>query len=264
MQGDQALVRVPVSGGELHCLIAGLRDSVRPALLLLHGWTLDHRMWTPQIAEFARERLVIAPDRRGFGRSTASPDVALEAEDALALLEHAGASCAVVVGMSQSGRVALDLALRAPERTAGLVLQGIRFGADDAPEIPVADYVALIRSGRIEDMKDLWRAHTFMRAATAEAQAVADAILDDYDGRDMCSDSPALPSFDKADVAKIAAPALIVTGAGDTPGRHRAAAALAAALPNAAKIEITHAGHLCNLDQPEAYNSALHRFLAAL
>lgn len=263
MQGDQALVRVPVSGGDLHCLIAGPRDSVRPALLLLHGWTLDHRMWAPQITAFSKDRLVIAPDRRGFGRSTAPPDVARETEDALALLDHVGADRVVIVGMSQSGRVALDLALRTPERVAGLVLQGIRFGADDAPEIPVADYVALIRSGRLEEMKHLWRAHTFMRAATAEAQAIADAILDDYDGRDMRSASPALPSFDKADAAKIAARALIVTGAGDTPGRHRAAAVLAAALPNATKIEITHAGHLCNLDQPEAYNSALRGFLAA-
>ena len=44
-----------------------------PPLILLHGWTLDWRMWLPQVAELSRSHLLVMPDRRGFRRSTAPP-----------------------------------------------------------------------------------------------------------------------------------------------------------------------------------------------
>ncbi|MGE0595565.1 MAG: alpha/beta fold hydrolase [Hyphomonadaceae bacterium] len=265
MQAAPSPTRVPVQGGDLLCETAGPRDSVRPALLFLHGWTLDHRMWAPQLRALCVDRLCVAPDRRGFGRSNAPAAVAMEHEDIAHILDALGVARAIVVGMSQGGRPALEFALAQPERTAALVLQGARFGAADTrPEIPVDDYIALIRAGRLDAMKALWRAHAMMQTTSAEARATAEAILADYDGRDLLAAPAAAAQLDAAAVAGIEAPALIVTGAHDTPGRHVAAAALAAALPNAQKIEIADAGHLCNLDQPEAYNAVLTDFLVRI
>lgn len=251
---------IAVADGALLCVSAG----AGPALLMLHGWTLDHRMWRPQRDAFAADHLVITPDRRGFGRSTAPPDPAPESDDVIALLDHYGAERAILVGMSQGGRPALEVALRHPSRVAALVLQGARFGAaDSTPEVPVADYTNLIRTGRLDEMKRRWRTHPLMTAVTPEAQGEADAILAAYDGRDLIAAMPPAPQLNAADVAGIAAPTLIITGVLDTPGRHAAAAALAQALPNARQIDIADAGHLCNLCQPDAYNAALRQFIAS-
>lgn len=255
---------VAVDGG----LVAYWRAGAGPAVVLLHGWTLDRRMWAPQIEVLARTSLVIAPDRRGFGRSSAPPDLSREADDVARLLDAVGVDCAAVVGMSQSGRVALDIALRFEDRIAGLVLQGaplagVAPGPGEDEAIPIVEYAALVRAGQLHDMKRRWRAHVLMRAGSAAAAACVDEMLATYDGRDLLLSST-LADFGAQDLSKIGAPALVITGALDTPWRRRGGDALARALANAARVEIEGAGHLCNLCAPAAYNAALERFLSGL
>lgn len=248
-----------VDGGALSYTRAGEGRAV----VLLHGWTLDRRMWGPQVAEFSRTHLVLAPDRRGFGRSSAPPDLFREADDVARLLDGADAARAVVVGMSQAGRVALDFAHRFPDRTDAIVLQGAPFAAPSAPAdedaIPVAAYAALARAGRLAEMKHRWRDHPLMYTTTPEAAACAEAMLADYAGRDLLAEAPG--QIADADPALIAAPALVITGARDTPWRRRAGDALALALPESSRAEIDGAGHLCNLCAPGAYNEVLAHFL---
>jgi len=65
--GDVAQSRfADVDGVRLHYLIAGHGEPV----LLLHGYAQNSRMWLPLIAELAKTHTVIAPDLRGFGRSS--------------------------------------------------------------------------------------------------------------------------------------------------------------------------------------------------
>ncbi|HVK81055.1 MAG TPA: alpha/beta hydrolase, partial [Verrucomicrobiae bacterium] len=226
---------------------------MRPALLLLHGWTLDSRMWAPQMEAFAPARQVIAPDRRGFGQSSAPPAPSKEGDDLVAVLDAFAVERAVVVGMSQGGRIALEFARLHPNRIAALVLQGARFdhGAGRT-EIPIAHYTALIRTGRIDEMRRLWAAHAMMQTKTPVAQQAADLMLASYDGRDLSANTGALPELKAAEISSITAPALVVTGALDTEHRHTSAAALARALPQAASITNGDAGHLCNLCRAEA------------
>lgn len=260
------LMRVAVAGGEIACNVAGPRNSAGPALVLLHGWTLDHRMWEPQAEAFDCERLVLAPDRRGFGASTAPPDLGREADDVAALLDTCGAERAIVVGMSQAGRVALDFALRFADRLSALVLQGAPASGvtpGPAPEetIPIVEYANLVRAGRLTEMKRLWLAHPLMATENAAAQRLAVAMLEAYSGRDLTAVSY-LQDADAQALQRIDAPALVITGERDTPWRRRAGDALGRALPCATRAEIAGAGHLCNLDQTEAFNRILRGFLS--
>jgi pimeloyl-ACP methyl ester carboxylesterase len=257
----EATAMIGVAGGALNVVSAG----AGPALVLLHGWTLDARMWAPQLQAFAADHLVIAPDRRGFGRSTAPPDLALESQDVIALLDHFGAERAVLVGMSQAGWVALDAARNYPERVAGLVLQGARFGTPQpAAEIPIPEYATLIRAGRLAEMKRRWREHPLMHTEVKAAHESLGLMLAAYEGRDLLAARAPLPELSTADLAAIHAPTLIVIGANDTPARHAAAEVLANAIPGAGRVEIADAGHLCNLCQPEDYNRALAHFLISV
>lgn len=264
--GGAQIVHVPVDDGTLRCAHAG-SVGAQSCLVLLHGWTLDHRMWTPQLAAFAPERLVLAPDRRGFGQSDAPPDLAREAEDVAALLDHFGCDQAIVLGMSQAGRVALDFALRFGDRLTALILQGapasrVTPGPDEHETIPIVEYERLAREGRLDEMKHRWREHALMRTHAKDAAMLAAEILEAYPGRDLGAASY-LRDIEPQDLARITAPALVITGALDTAWRRHAGDALARAIPQARRVEIAGAGHLCNLDQPQAFNAALHDFLLA-
>jgi pimeloyl-ACP methyl ester carboxylesterase len=97
----------------------------RPALLI-HGHTLDRRVWDWIAPALGRAGLrLIRPDLRGHGRST-RPDRGYHwshhAADMMAVLDAAGVDRAEVVGYSLGGGVALEMALAQPERVGSLTL----------------------------------------------------------------------------------------------------------------------------------------------
>jgi len=94
-------------------------------VVLIHGFSLDLRMWEPQVGALARSHRVIRYDVRGFGRSVPvlTPH-ASAAEDLLALFDHLEIPQAHVVGMSMGGRIAIDLALTCADRVATVVTIG--------------------------------------------------------------------------------------------------------------------------------------------
>jgi pimeloyl-ACP methyl ester carboxylesterase len=95
-------------------------------ILCIHGTGSSSALWSQAAATLGKCGRAIVYDRRGFGRSERSEplemDVELHADDAAALLDALAAAPAVVIGRSQGGEIALDLALRYPETVRGLVL----------------------------------------------------------------------------------------------------------------------------------------------
>jgi pimeloyl-ACP methyl ester carboxylesterase len=113
----QAKVAYDVTGGG---------NDGRPPVLLFHAGVTDRRSWGPLVEAVGPGHSTIAFDRRGFGESRYQPEPHSHVNDALAVLDAAGAGSApvAVVGASMGGQAALDLALAHPERVAALVLIG--------------------------------------------------------------------------------------------------------------------------------------------
>lgn len=259
--------RLPVEDGALAFdLIQPRAGGPRAPLIFLHGWTLDRRMWALQADAFP-ERPVVLLDRRGCGESSAPFDLAAEADDVLALADHLGFGTFVIVGMSQAGQIAADLAVSHPSRVAGLVFHGARLGpiaAGSQPDIPLDTYRALARSGDIAALKTLWRAHPLMRLSDPDRQADVDAMLERYDGADLLAGQPARPVAGWDAFERLGIPALVLTGRDETPLRRSVADQLAGTLPRATRVEIEGGGHMCNLCAPAAYNEAVRCFLETL
>jgi 3-oxoadipate enol-lactonase len=96
-----------------------------PPLLMIMGMGFSSRAWGPLPGRLAETYRVITFDNRGTGRSTGTGfgfRVKDMADDALAVLDAAGAPRAFVFGISMGGMAALELALRHPERVRALVL----------------------------------------------------------------------------------------------------------------------------------------------
>jgi pimeloyl-ACP methyl ester carboxylesterase len=242
------------------------------ALILIHGWTLDLEMWQPQAQELSRACRVIRYDRRGFGLSSGHPSLAEDFDDLAELLDHLQVRTAVVLGMSQGARVALDLALRLPHRVSALILDGAPNPTDVAEggpdeEVPRARYRELIRTQGMHAFRREWRNHPFVRLHTNDVQAseLLAQILARYPAHDLRETPPRPPvAIEASALNLLRKPVLILNGELDTEIRRRLGLILSHALPFATRDVVPQAGHLANLDNPRAYNDFVRQFLARL
>jgi len=101
-------------------------------VLLLHEGVSDRRGWRQVAQRLAPRVTAVAYDRRGYGESPVSTVPFTHVADLLAVLGQEQAGRAWLVGASAGGGLALDTALVAPDRVAGLVLFGT--AVSGAPE----------------------------------------------------------------------------------------------------------------------------------
>jgi pimeloyl-ACP methyl ester carboxylesterase len=255
---------IEVRGARLRVRMAGKG----PAVLLIHGWTLDLDMWTPQFATLSNRYRLIAFDRRGFGSSTGAPGIEHDLADIEQLLAELSLEQIAIVGMSQGARVALRWALRYPHRTTCLVLDGpphdlLAVGRSDG-EITFTVYRELVRDEGIEAFRRQWLEHPLMRLHTHDVRArtLLREMVNRYPGHDLLADDPERVSS-VGDLRQLDLPVLIINGEHDSDARIGAGTDLARALPAARLAVIPAAGHLSNLDNPGAYNAVLGEFLSS-
>lgn len=238
-----------------------------PPILCIHGTGSSALMWSAAVPRLATLGRVIVYDRRGCTRSE-RPDpydktsVAEHADDAAALLDALGATPAAVVGRSYGGEVAIDLALRYPDRVRGLaLLEGVGLGL-------TAEAAA-------------WEASLNRRvlaAARDDPATVGETLMDAVLGADAWDQFPAPvrrmftdngPAIvaemagqplgvDVADLAAIGVPTLLVAAAHSPAVFRQVTDAAAAAIPGSRRFTV-EGGHLIDPADP-----AVLRFVAAL
>lgn len=256
---------LPVAGALLR-----YRDQGHgPAVLLIHGWTLDLEMWEPQVLGLDNSFRLIRSDRRGFGLSSGRASLAADVQDVLALCAELQIERLACLGMSQGARVALHLCRIAPERISCVILDGpprmlAAEAAEEGEDVPLAEYHLLVAGGDVATFRRRWASHPLMRLQTRamEPRALLGRIAARYSGRDLLQELPAREDhWDPAVIAALRTPALVLTGESDLPVRLRAADALSEALPCAQRAHIAAAGHIPNLDNPLMYNTVVRSFL---
>lgn len=264
--GPAATLWVEVEGGRLRVEQLGQG----PPLVLLHGWTLDCRMFEPQLSKLGSGFRAIAYDRRGFGRSQAAPDLNLELDDIDKVANALSLGTFHLLGMSQGGRVALRYAVTSPERVRSLILQGAAVDGlpIDEPEcerIPLAEYARLARAGKMGLVRRRWLEHPLMALGSEHGQAkrLVEEIIADYGGADLMAFSPERQRFAGdliGGLGKLHAPTLILTGAHEVASRRAQARKLLEIIPNSREILCRRSGHLSNLTEPDFYNEQVGRF----
>jgi pimeloyl-ACP methyl ester carboxylesterase len=239
-------------------------------VILIHGWTLDLEMWDPQAAALAPAYRVIRFDRRGFGLSSGDPSLARDVSDLRALCGHLQLERVALLGMSQGARVVLQLASESPAMVSCLVLDGPprigpSSGGSGPPELPYEDYRRLARTQGVAAFRREWAQHplTKLRTQSIQARDLLASMIARYPGKDLLTDpTPSPPVVTTLDMIRsIAQPVLLIGGVLDPDSRKGSTQELMLQLPSAERAEIPHAGHVCNLDNPRAYNSALQNFL---
>lgn len=252
------LGEVDVGDGIVPVVMAG----EGPPLILLHGWTLDWRMWLPQVAELSRRYFLVMPDRRGFGSSSAPPDLSHEADDVQRIADFLGFEKFALLGLSQGAAVALDCAHRHGWRLSCVIASGapLPYLVERDEVIHLDHYEAWARGGEMDKMREHWSCHELMRHDNPETSALVETILADYDGRDLMQQS-VLRGVPVEALRHLPVPLLAMTGSGDSAWRRACAQALAETVPGASFALVEGAGHLANLDRPAAFNTIAGEFL---
>jgi pimeloyl-ACP methyl ester carboxylesterase len=243
-------------------------------LVLLHAFPLARGMWRPQVAAFAPAYRVLAPDLRGFGGTTpfdGSPSVDQMADDVAELLDAVAIAGPVVLGgLSMGGYVALAFVRRHAGRLRGLILADTRADADSregkanrdrlivfARSHPVGDVVGEVLPKLLGDTTRARRPEVVEEVRRMASVQSAEGIIGALQAlRDRPNSTPLL--------AGIRVPTLVLVGSEDVLTPPAVAQAMAAAIPDARLARIEWAGHLANLEQPEAFNVALRSYLGGL
>ena len=242
-------------------------------VVLLHAFPLDSRMWLPQVEALAGYQALV-PDLRGFGAARAmagerSP-IDLLADDVACLLDDRRLERVVLCGLSMGGYVALSFARRHPERLGGLVLLDTKAGGDSeaarAERLAMADRVQAEGVGFVpEAMLPRLLGETSRRERPEVVERVTETILDqDPRGIAAAQRGMAERPDSTATLARIDVPTLVIAGAEDELSGPVEARTIAAAVRDARLVQVPAAGHLVNLEQPDAVNDALLDFLAPL
>jgi 3-oxoadipate enol-lactonase len=239
--------------------------SGRP-LVLLHAFPFDSRMWRDTAASLAKRVQVITPDLRGFGHSDLGSDrfsIADLADDVAALLDALGIPTVTVGGMSMGGYVSLAFAARHGKRLHSLILADTKAAAD-SPEARQGREatISLVETQGVGAMLDKQiprllsgRASDSLRAQVRRLgeQAPAAVIAGVRALRDRSDRTPEL--------ASIKVPTLLVVGTDDALSPPAEAEDMSARIPQARLVLIPGAGHLSNLENPDAFAAALMGFL---
>jgi 3-oxoadipate enol-lactonase len=241
-----------------------------PPVLLISGQGMTLAAWWRTVAELSRSFRVLTFDNRDIGHSsrTAWPYVIAQmADDAVSVLDAAGADCAHVYGMSLGGMVAQELALRHPQRVSALVLGSTTAGGPDAILDP-QPLTFFVRVGAMASEEAEWAAvpYNYSRRTRREhgqriAEDIERRIEHQTDTLAYMHQVAAAATHNAAGrLGLIKAPTLVVQGEEDVVMPPLNGRLLAQGIPGAQLKTWPDAAHLYTTDEPEA-DRYIGRFL---
>jgi pimeloyl-ACP methyl ester carboxylesterase len=230
-------------------------------------------MWGSQVAALRDRFTVVTPDYRGFGESDPPPGPMTTddyAADVLALLDALGHRSVVLGGCSIGGYVAFRVLAAAPQRIRGVIVADSRAEPDtdegrQRRQAAIARIGAEGPAGFIEDFAAGLVGPT-TKAQRPGVAATVRSIIGSPSPAGLTAALAALASRpdSRPMLPSITIPALIVVGEEDALTPPASSEAMASAMPRATLVKIPGAGHLANLEAPEAFNRALRTFLLSL
>lgn len=256
---------VPVPGGRLFYEDRG----TGPAVILVHGGMLDHRMWDPQVETLARRHRVVRYDVAGHGRSPVPEGAWRNYEHLDLLMQALKIDRASLVGLSLGGRVALDFAIAHPGKVRAMVLIGP--GMSGFP-FTGRDWRGLMAGyGTARTAGDAGKAaEAFLRAWLAgphRAPAEVDPAVWSR-VREMAtpnaltlSDGEELEPPAVGRLGEITAPVLEIVGELDAEDIHLVTKLVERRVPGTRRVVIPGVAHMPGMEKPAEVNRLLVDFL---
>lgn len=246
-----------------------------PVVVLLHGFAGSSRTWDGVMGALGTRR-TLAVDLLGHGGSDAPCParhaVERQAADVAWLVAGLCDGPVDVIGYSFGARVALRLAVDAPERLRRLVLEspaaGIRDAEARAARVTADErWAGLLEAGDMAAFDDAWEAQPLFASRASSPEMVRSTIRDEHlagNGRALAASlrgaGQGVMEPLHGRLPDIAAPTLVLAGALDPVGRGRAEE-VAGLIPDARLAVIADVGHAPHIEQPPLFIRMSNDFL---
>ncbi len=246
------------NSGQIYYRVEGSGDLI----VFVHGFTLDHRMWQPQVEFFSKNYQVMTYDARGFGKSSLPNGPYDHTADLRALLNHLNIKQTHMVGLSMGGRIATNFALASPNKVKSLTLMDTALDGY-ADEV---DWNVHAKKEGIEIAKENWLNHKVFSTTRKrpETMTALRPIVADYSGWHwLHSDTQASAGSDARNhLSEITKPTLVMVGEKDLAYFHDISNVLSVEISDAQKVIVPNAGHMVNMEAPDTVNEILSTFIA--
>jgi 3-oxoadipate enol-lactonase len=261
-------MRVQTATITTNCELSGPPHA--PVVMLSHSLGSDLHMWDPQLAALEDRFRVLRYDTRGHGGSDA-PEGAYTLEqlvaDAASLLDALAIATVHFVGLSMGGMIAQGFALSHPGRLDRLVLcDTSAFMPPEAQPI-IQDRIDTARreglAALIDSTLARWFTPDYLRRKGPGVDMIR-SILRSSPAAGYIGCTEAIRRLNYLDdLSRIERPTLIVVGAEDPGTPVAAARAIHERIGGSRLVILPSASHLCNIEQAQAFNSALTGFLGS-
>ena len=243
-------------------------------IMFLHAFPLNRSMWAEQVKALLDENRfrLVAPDWCGFGESDITTDVStmeMFADDIAALMDSLGIDTAIICGLSMGGYVAFAFLRKYPRRVSGLMLADTRPGDDSAEVRANRENVAVLAeaqgTGAIADLQVPRLISDYTRQQFPVVELRIRQMIDAATSQGIAAASRGMAlRADSSDLLSvITCPTLVLVGEHDILTPPDIAQDYAAKIAGAQLVVIPRAGHLSNLEQPQAFLQAVGAFLQA-
>jgi pimeloyl-ACP methyl ester carboxylesterase len=262
------MIHVEVNG----LSVAYERTGDGPALVLLHGFSHDSRVWRPQVESLSEQFTVIAWDAPGAGQSSDPPDafgIGDWADCLAGVLDDAEVQRVHVIGLSWGGLLAQEFYRRHSARVLSLVLADTYAGwKGSLPEpIPQERFSACLRDASLPPNEFVLRylPGMFSQSPTQVVREELAGIMSEFHPVGFRLMAASLAYADTRDLLpNIRVPTLLVWGDGDTRSPLTVADQFLNAVPGARLVVISGAGHVSNLEAPAQFNEQVRDFCSSV
>ncbi len=262
---------VNINGVNLNYETAGKGEK---AIVFLHGFTGSARDWVNQMAAFSPKYRVVACDQRGHGKSSAPSreeaySVSVFIEDVPPLLDKLGIRKCCLVGHSLGGFVALEFALKYPDRLAALVLVDTSSGQINRPSNYADIREKLGELARTQGMEAVFEYSIFhdpMRVEVIKKHPEMKEVIrrkllmTSVDGYVYSSKALGNRESVTSRLGEIKVPTLIFRGDEDV-NFTEAVQILHRGIAGSELVTVKGAGHSPHEDAPDVFNKAMMKFL---
>lgn len=243
-------------------------------VLLVHGFPFNLTMWQPQIDALGDRWRLIVPDLKGAGQSDGPEDASHYSMDSYAeelngLLDEIGVDKVVFGGLSMGGYIAFAFLRKFPQRVAALILADTRAEADPPEGVEKrTNQQAQIRSegtaGIVDALTGALLSPTTKESRPDVVQSLR-AIMDNP-VRSFLGELEAMKGRPDStnELTGISVPTLIIVGEDDAVTPPDAARKLHEHIGGSKLVVLPEAGHVSNLEVPDAFNGAVAEFLQGL
>ena len=219
-------------------------------ILFIHGGLGNADVWGHQVADFAKDHLVIVADSRGHGRSTRSQQpfgYDLMTSDYVALLDYLKIDKVTLVGWSDGGIIGIDMAMKHPEKLTRVIAQAANVTTD----------------GVKSDVMSNKTFNDYINVA-GEYYKKLSPTPNEYDAfvKQISEMWATQPAWTAADLGKITIPVTLAIGDHDEAVKLDHTEMMAKEIPGAKLVILKDASHFAMLQDPEGYDAMIRDAMA--